>query len=101
MVRVRTSRRQRPAAVTFDSVTDVNGHAIDATGLSRSNLAFSIAAHPKTVVQNALATDREKCRAAGMNTYLSKPIDRKQLVRIPAMADSGSGHDGQPRSEAT
>jgi len=22
-------------------------------------------------------------------------------LRIPAMADSGSGHDGQPRSEAT
>jgi signal transduction histidine kinase/CheY-like chemotaxis protein len=36
------------------------------------------------VTANALATDREKCRAAGMNTYLSKPIDRRQLEQVLA-----------------
>jgi hypothetical protein len=30
-----------------------------------------------------------------------KPLLFAIQVRIPAMADSRSGHDGQPRSEAT
>jgi signal transduction histidine kinase/CheY-like chemotaxis protein len=35
---------------------------------------------------NALATDREKCLAAGMNHYLSKPIDRQRLTQALASA---------------
>jgi hypothetical protein len=41
-----------------------------------------------------------------LSTQAVTPLDaasfwRKPMVRIPVMADSRSGHDGQHRSEAT
>ncbi|RDH85310.1 MAG: hypothetical protein DIZ80_02520 [endosymbiont of Galathealinum brachiosum] len=34
------------------------------------------------VTANALSSDREKCESAGMNDYLAKPFNRKQLTSI-------------------
>jgi CheY-like chemotaxis protein/two-component sensor histidine kinase len=42
------------------------------------------------VTANALATDREKCAAAGMNHYLSKPVDRLRLEQVLASALAGA-----------
>lgn len=34
------------------------------------------------VTAHAMTEDREQCRAAGMNAYLAKPIDTRQLYRL-------------------
>jgi two-component system sensor histidine kinase/response regulator len=51
---------------------------------------------------NALKGDREKCLAAGMNDYISKPIDRRELFRVIGQFLEGRrGAPGLRRPEVT
>jgi len=49
---------------------------------------------------NAMTGDREQCLAAGMNDYLSKPIDRTALEQAVARWTAGNERAGAPPAEA-
>jgi CheY-like chemotaxis protein len=45
----------------------------------------------------ALPADEERCRAAGMNDYLAKPVDGRQLLALLGRMLAGQGERGGPR----
>jgi len=50
---------------------------------------------------NALESDRGKCIAAGMDGYLSKPIDQSRLAWVLAQASTGGSFEfGEPKLAA-
>jgi signal transduction histidine kinase/CheY-like chemotaxis protein len=62
---------------------------IDATALIREREAVS-GAHVRIIAMtaHAMSSDRERCLAAGMDGYLSKPIDQALLFKV---VEQGSG----------
>jgi CheY-like chemotaxis protein len=53
------------------------------------------------VTAHALSEDRQRCRAAGMDGYLAKPIVAKQLYRIVERYAPAAGPDPQKPQEAS
>jgi signal transduction histidine kinase/CheY-like chemotaxis protein len=50
---------------------------------------------------NALKDDDQKCRDAGMDDYLTKPLDRVRLLECIAAHLSGSGNTSEDRAQAS
>ena len=83
----RWPRSMRQAAAAFDLILmdvqmpDMDG--FEATGIIREREKSSGAHLPiVAMTANAMKGDKERCLAAGMDGYVSKPIDVEQLLAV-------------------
>ncbi len=93
---LRSSRRNGLQAVLMDIQMPVMG-GIDATQIIRSDLSLSTLPII-AMTAHAFETDRKECLDAGMNDYIAKPIEEKQLFSVLAKHIS-SRNEIQPLPE--
>ncbi len=87
---VATWREQEFDAILMD-VQMPRMDGIQATELIRKEEVASGRHTPIiAITAAAMEGDRENCRQAGMDDYLSKPVDMKQLQRVLALLQAGS-----------
>ena len=79
---------QMPEMGGFEATAAIRG--VEAATGSRVPI-IALTAH-------AMSGDRDRCLAAGMDGYLSKPIDRLQLFEAVESAGATSGHHAAPES---
>ncbi len=69
---------QMPVLDGFDAATNIRLREATEGGWARHRGRLPIIA----LTANAIAGDRQRCLAAGMDDYLTKPIDRKRLQAV-------------------
>ncbi len=76
--------KQSPYDIILMDVQMPELDGYEATHVIRTQQSDYMSIPIVAVTANAMATDREKCLAAGMNDYLSKPITASQLAGVMA-----------------
>ncbi len=91
--------RNKPAA--YDAVLmDINMPVMDGHAASKAIRAAGINVPIIAMTAYALKGDRERCLENGMNDYITKPVDKEQLVRslakwLLSMPDYRKSFDGR------
>jgi len=94
---------QMPEMDGIEATRIIRGFEVRGSGSGDSSHLSPIASHPVPIIAmtaHAMSGDREKCLEAGMDDYISKPIDRKELFsvlrrNIRGVRGQGSGVRGQ------
>ncbi|TWT78321.1 Sensor protein TorS [Posidoniimonas polymericola] len=73
-------------------ITDIQMPEMDGYAVARQLRSRQYSGPILALTANAMASDRQKCFEAGCTGFISKPIDRVQLVRTVAEAISNGEH---------
>lgn len=80
---------RQPYDVVLMDVQMPEMDGIEATRLIRSRLASSLQPFIIAMTANAMPRDREQCLGAGMDGYISKPVDVKELIEALSKCKAG------------